>query len=109
MPDVHEFVYFTFRPGPDREAQFRRMEEIEALMLGQPGLKRRECFYSQRDRSWVTHLVWADEESIEAAGERIEADPEAIALFEPFDLDSMRYAKFEQVSDAAADDRLAAS
>jgi hypothetical protein len=109
MPDVHEFVYFTFRSGFDRPAQFRTMEEVEAVMLGQSGLKRRECFFSERDRSWVTHLVWSDEASIDAAGERIEADPEAMALFERFDLDSMRYAKFEQVSDAAADDRLAAS
>jgi hypothetical protein len=109
MPDVHEFVYFTFRPGFDREEQFRTMEEVEAVMLDQPGLKRRECFYSERDRSWVTHLVWADEASIDAAGERVEADPEAMAPFERFDLDSMRYAKFEQVSDASVNDRFAAS
>jgi hypothetical protein len=109
MPDVHEFVYFTFRPEYDREAQFRTMGEMEALMLGQPGLLRRDCFHSDRDRSWVTHLVWTDEESIDAAGERIEADPDAMRLFDRFDLDTMRYAKFEQIASATPDGRLAAS
>jgi hypothetical protein len=109
MPDVHEFVYFTFKPEFDREAQFRTMKEMEAVLLDQPGLKRREAFYSERDRSWVTHMVWVDETSIDAVSERIEADPEALRLYERFDLETMRYAQFEQVGDAAPDDRATTS
>jgi hypothetical protein len=109
MSDVHEFVYFTFKPEFDRDAQFRAMQEMEKVMLDQPGLKRREAFYSERDRSWVTHMVWVDETSIDAMSERIEADPEALRLYERFDLDTMRYAQFEQVGEATADDRSTAS
>jgi hypothetical protein len=97
MADVHELVSFRFRPGSDRDLQFETMRDLEPLMLAQPGLHLREYFFSERDGVWVTHLVWVDETSIDAAGPRLEADPCAMELFDRFDPTSMRYARFERV------------
>jgi hypothetical protein len=107
MADVHELVSFKFRSGLDREAQFQTMRDLEPLMTAQPGLRLREYFYSARDRVWVTHAVWVDEASIDAAGPRLEADPAAVELFDRFDPGSMRYARFERIgrTDGAATDR----
>jgi hypothetical protein len=99
---VHEFTSFRFKPGFDRDAQFAVMAEVEPVMLAQEGLELRETFYSERDDSWVSHLVWVDEESIDAAGTRVESDPHAIALFDHFDLESMHYARFIAVASATA-------
>jgi hypothetical protein len=98
---VHEFTSFRFRPGHDRETQFSVMAEVEPVMLAQEGLELREAFYSERDDSWVSHLVWVDEDSIDAAATRVESDPHAITLFDHFDLESMRYARFEAVASAS--------
>jgi hypothetical protein len=97
---VHEFTSFRFKPGFDRDAQFGVMAEVEPVMLAQDGLELREAFYSERDDSWVSHLVWVDDEAIDAATVTVEADPHAIALFDHFDLESMRYARFEAVASA---------
>jgi hypothetical protein len=97
MKDLHEFISFRFRPGFDREAQFRTMEELHPVMLSQPGLLLREWFYSERDASWVTHMVWADEYSLEAAEPSVENDPHAMELLSRLDPATMHYAKFEKV------------
>jgi hypothetical protein len=102
MRYVHEFISFRFKAGIDRAAQFAVMSDLEPVMLAQPGLERREYFYSERDGSWVTHLVWRDDASIDAAGPRLEADPRAMELFEGLDLDSMHYSRFELVGEAGA-------
>lgn len=107
MADVHELVSFGFRPECDRGLQFETMRDLEPLMLAQPGLLMREYFYSERDRVWVTHAVWVDEESIDAAGPRLEAEPAVAELFDRFDPGSMRYARFERIgrTEVAAADR----
>lgn len=97
MADVHELVSFRFRAGFDRDQQFGTMRDLEPLMMAQPGLRLREYFYSERDRVWVTHAVWVDEASIDAAGPRLEADPAAVELFDRFDPGSMHYARFERI------------
>jgi hypothetical protein len=102
MADVHELVSFKFRPDFDRDLQFETMSDLEPLMLAQPGLRLREYFYSERDVVWVTHLVWADEASIDAATPRLEADPFAVELIDRFDPASVRYARFERIGRAAA-------
>jgi hypothetical protein len=79
------------------------MAAIEPVMLAQEGLKLPETFYSECDRSWVTHLVWLDEGSIAAAAPRVEVDPQAMSLFNQIDPDSMRYARFESVASSAPD------
>jgi hypothetical protein len=107
MADIHEIVSFEFVPGFDREEQFRTLRELEPLMIAQPGLILREYFHSERDCRWVTHLVWLDEVSVDAAGPRLEADPVAMSLLERFDTESMRYARFELVGRADGTDPLA--
>jgi hypothetical protein len=97
---VHEFTSFRFKPGFDRDAQFAVMAEVEPVMLAQAGLELRETFYSERDDSWVSHLVWEDEEAIDAATVRVENDPHAVELFDHFDLGSMRYARYGAVASA---------
>jgi hypothetical protein len=104
MADVHELAAFRFRPGFGPDRQFETMRELEPLMTAQPGLILREYFYSDRDRSWVTHLVWADEDSVDAAGPRMEADPAAMSLLERFDPESMRYARYELAGRAEGTD-----
>jgi hypothetical protein len=108
MADVHELVSFEFRPGIDHDLQFQTMRELEPLMLAQPGVLLREYFHAERDRVWVTHLVWVDEASIDAAGTRLEADPAAMELFERLDPTSVRYARFERVgrAEGAGSDRI---
>jgi hypothetical protein len=100
MEEVHEFISYRFQAGIEREAQFATMAELEPLMLSQAGLKLRETFYSERDDSWVTHLIWADEAALDAAGPRVEADPTAMSHFKRFDADSMRYARFRAIASA---------
>ena len=101
MADVHELASFSFRSGFDHDLQFRTMRDLEPLMLAQPGLRLREYFFSERDRSWVSHLVWADEAAIDAAATRLEEDPTAMRLFERFDPDSMQYARYRRVGRTA--------
>jgi quinol monooxygenase YgiN len=100
MKDLHEFISFRFRPEFDRDEQFKTMEELQPLMGQQPGFLRRDWFYSERDGSWVSHIVWTDEAALDAATAIIEANPNSMALLARFDPASMRYAKFEQVGSA---------
>jgi hypothetical protein len=97
MKDLHEFISFRFRPEFDRDAQFLTMEELQPVMLAQPGLLLREWFYSERDDSWVTHMVWADEYALEAAEPAVESNEHAMELLSRLDPATMRYAKFEKV------------
>jgi hypothetical protein len=97
MAEVHEFISFKFKPGFDRGTQYLTMSELEPVMMAQEGLRRRDWYFSEREEIWVTHLLWADEASIDAAGPRLESDSEAMHLFDRFDTESMHYAKFELV------------
>jgi hypothetical protein len=104
MADVHEFTSFRFKPEFDREEQFRSMEELAPLMVSQDGLLRRSWHYSERDDSWMSHLVWTDEAAIDAAGPRLETDLRAVAIFDRFDLDSMHYSRYELIGSVDRDD-----
>jgi hypothetical protein len=97
MAEVHELISFKFKPGFDRGVQFLTMSELEPMMMSQAGLARRDWYFSEREEIWVTHLVWDDEESIDAAGPRMESEEETMRLFSRFDTESMQYAKFELV------------
>jgi hypothetical protein len=97
MAEVHELISFKFKQGFDRGVQFLTMSELEPMMMAQDGLARRDWYFSEREEIWVTHLVWDDEASIDAAGPRMEAEEETMRLFSRFDTESMHYAKFELV------------
>ena len=101
MDQVHEFVSYTFKPDVAVAGQAETMERIGAATSGCAGLISRDFFYSEPDRRWIVHVVWADEDSIEAAAE-IAEDPDVAALFDQLESESMTYGRFRRAGGVTA-------
>jgi hypothetical protein len=95
MDQVHEFVSYTFKTEVPMAGQAETMERIGAATSGCVGLVSREFFFSEPDRRWLAHVVWEDEDSVEASAE-IADDPEVAALFDQLESESMTYGRFRR-------------
>jgi hypothetical protein len=63
-------------------------------------MRRRDYYFSEYAGVWLAHVVWVDDDSIEAANELAET-PEGARLFSRFDTRSVTYDRYRLVGSHA--------
>jgi hypothetical protein len=94
--EIHEFFKLKFRPDVDYARQESAMEALGARLAECEGMVRRDYYFSDADREWVSHLVWTDEASLEASS-LVPDEAASSPLWADIQADSMSYARYRFV------------
>jgi hypothetical protein len=94
--EVHEFFKLKFRPEVGYAEQVAAMEALGERLAECEGMVRRDYYFSDRDGQWVSHLVWTDEDSLEASA-MVPDEADSSPLWADIHADGMAYARYRFV------------
>jgi hypothetical protein len=97
MTELHEFITFEFKPGPDLAEQGEAMRKAGPALAALPGFKRRDYYYSETDQRWLAQVVWESEDLLDQSAPDFEEDPTVVGLNEQIETSTMRYSRYRMI------------